>query len=155
MRYRTAHAMPRRYGRSMRDAGRSNAYQPARYYLYDGSLPARRAPGDAMTDKGVKSSDLHDLCIGGLLVCLTLLVGGRTVMLPDRGRDLPAAMATQGDRTRMDVPFFATRNTEVQAPTPAPADDTAIADFSIYLELHETRDFSVRTVPPSAHECRS
>ena len=31
----------------------------------------------------------------------------------------------------------------------------AIANFSIYLELHETRDFSVRTVPPSAHECRS
>jgi len=29
------------------------------------------------------------------------------------------------------------------------------SDLSIYLELHETRDFSVRTVPPSAHECRS
>jgi len=108
-----------------------------------------------MTDKGVKSSDLHDLCIGGLLVCLTLLVGGRTVMLPDRGRDLPAAMATQGDRTRMDVPFFATRNTEVRAPTPTPADDAAIANFSIYLQMHETRDFSVHTGPPFAHECRS
>jgi len=120
----------------MRDAGRSNVYQPARHYLYDGSLPARRAPGDAMTAKGVKSGDLHDLCIGGLLVCLTLLAGGRTTMLPDRGRDLPAAMATQAVHERMDVPVSA-------------------SDLSIYLELHETRDFSVRTVQPSAHECRS
>lgn len=147
--------MSRRYGRFMRDAGRSNVYQPARHYLYDGSLPARRAPGDAMTAKGVKSGDLHDLCIGGLLVCLTLLAGGRTAMLPDRGRDLPGAMATQGDRSRMDVPFSATRNTEVQAATQALDDDTAIAEFSIYLQMHETRDFSVRTVPPSAQECRS
>jgi hypothetical protein len=108
-----------------------------------------------MTAKGVKSGDLHDLCIGGLLVCLTLLAGGRTAMLPDRGRDLPGAMATQGDRTRMDVPFSATRNTEVQAATQALDDDTAIAEFSIYLQMHETRDFSVLTVPPSAHECRS
>jgi len=136
VRYRTAHTMSRRYGRFMRDAGRSNVYQPARHYLYDGSLPARRAPGDAMTAKGVKSGDLHDLCIGGLLVCLTLLAGGRTTMLPDRGRDLPAAMATQAVHERMDVPVSA-------------------SDLSIYLELHETRDFSVRTVQPSAHECRS
>src|SRR6478736_5247274 len=92
VRYRTAHAFHRRYGRFVRDAGRSNAYQPARYYLYDGSLPARRVPGDTMTAKGVNSGDLHDLCIGGLLVCLTLLAVGRTGMLPDRGRDLPAAM---------------------------------------------------------------
>jgi hypothetical protein len=89
-----------------------------------------------MTAKVVKSGDLHDLCIGGLLVCLTLLAGGRTAMLPDRGRDLPAAMATQAVHERMDVPVSA-------------------SDLSIYLELHETRDFSVRTVPPSAHECRS
>ena len=89
-----------------------------------------------MTAKVVKSGDLHDLCIGGLLVCLTLLAGGRTAMLPDRGRDLPAAMATQAVHEQMDVPVSA-------------------SDLSIYLELHETRDFSVLTVPPSAHECRS
>jgi len=74
-------------------------------------------------------------------------------MLPDRGRDLPGAMAAQADYERISIPLFATRNAEV--PTPTPADDTAIAKFSIYLQMHETRDFSVLTVPPSAHECRS
>ena len=89
-----------------------------------------------MTAKGVKSGDLHDLCIGGLLVCLTVLVGGRTVMLADRGHNLPAAMATHAVHERMAVPVPA-------------------SDLSIYLELHETRDFSVRPAPHSAHECRS
>jgi hypothetical protein len=108
-----------------------------------------------MTAKGLKRGDLHDLCIGGLLVCLTLLAGGRTTMLPDRGRDLPAAMGTLAVHERMDVPFSATRNAKAQADTQAPPDDTEMADFAIYLQLHETRDFSVRPVPPSAHECRS
>lgn len=108
-----------------------------------------------MTAKGLKRGNLHELCIGGLLVCLTLLAGGRTSMLPDRGRDLPAAMATLAVHERMDVPFFATRNAEARGPTQAPSEDAAITDFSMYLQLHETRDFSVRPVPSSAHECRS
>ena len=57
--------------------------------------------------------------------------GGRTAVLPDRGRDLPAAMGTLAVHERTDVPFSATRNAEAQADTQAPPDGTASMDFSI------------------------
>ena len=108
-----------------------------------------------MMVKGVKRGDLHDLCIGGLLVCLTVLCGGRAAMVPDRGRDLPAAIGTQSVLERMSVQFFATRDAQAQAATQDSADDAAGADLSMYLQLHDTRDFRLRPMPPAAHECRS
>ena len=107
-----------------------------------------------MTAKGVMRGNLHDLCIGGLLVCLTLLAGGRTAMLPARGGDRLAERGAQADYERISIPFFATRNAGARAASQTPAEDAATKGFSFYLQLHETRDFSSRPVPPSVHECR-